>query len=556
MPTRQSLLADPVSGDQMVLTQVQTRSGEWSNAGIVPATPADIARIKAQVVDAAPQSAPPPPAPKKKPLPMSKVQYFMNDAPEPAAPAPAGTTGSDNEHARLSPSSSKQWLNCTASLAFIEANSHRVVSDEGSFYASEGTRAHEYAADVLTGKISIEDVPDGEEMRDADFPESDFRPHVEAYVDHCMALLPKGSRPLVEVRVPLFYQPDQKGTCDFAWISDTLVIIRDKKYGAGVLVKSFENTQLAIYAMSLIREWQDMQNFTPDTVVNIAAFQPRHHEGTEQIAWEITLKELKKFCENIDYRATQCKVAVDRVIEKLGHRKGQDISPEEILEAAPGVKFAPGFGDDGACRWCDARAWCKVKLAAAVEEMVAPGAPDPAEMIAAMPDLTKEQTKNTTALERIGSRLARAGMGGLKVDDAYLVSCFAARKAVEAQFKDIAEYLEERALAGQPVAGTKLVAGNLGNRKWADEEAAGKWLKNQGIRQADRYTFKLKGPAPIEKLLAAKLKKSTLSKNRFEALVTRGEGKKVLALESDEREAVGTDVDMMPHLDDETDFLL
>ena len=487
--------------------------------------------------------------PRKK-KPPTPIKYFTDPQP-PAPPAspppePAGVSGSSNDHARLSPSSSKQWSTCTASLALIEANPHRVIADECSRYADEGTQAHEWAAKVLMGQVTIDQVPDGVALRDPKFPESNFREHVADYVDHCRSVTPKGVKPVIEAKVPLFYQPTETGTCDFAAMTNSVIVIRDLKYGAGVLVSSHENPQLAIYALSFIRQYGDMMNFTKDTVVNIAVFQPRHRDGDNQIAWEIPLVELEKFCEEIEYRATQARVAIDRVVEKLAPFDGRDIEPEEILEAAPGAKFAPGEGDSGACRWCKAKAWCTKRLAASTEAMVAPGKMDPAAMIAAMPDL--EGMGDDGPLERIAARLSAVGMRELASDDAYLVASWSCWPAVKAHFADIDEYLTTRGLAGNPVAGTKLVLGREGNRDWSDPAAADTWLKGQRLKQDERYNYKLKSPAQAEKILKAKLKKSKASRNRFEALVSRSEAKKVLALADDAREAIGAAVDAMPDM--------
>ena len=51
----------------------------------------------------------------------------------------------DRDHAILSPSSAKQWINCTPSALLAEAAGSRT-----SVYAEEGTLAHEIAEYALT----------------------------------------------------------------------------------------------------------------------------------------------------------------------------------------------------------------------------------------------------------------------------------------------------------------------------------------------------------------------------------------------------------------------
>lgn len=444
-----------------------------------------------------------------------------------------GLTGSANSHARLSPSDAKRWSSCLASIAFQEANAHR-VRDDSTSYADFGTECHEIAAKVLLKQMSLDDVEDP------------YREVVVPYVQHCLASIPEGSSYDVEVQADLFYQPEQKGTCDFAWISDDLVVIKDLKAGAGVLVKSEANVQLSIYAYSFIKMFEGIYSFHPGTVVSIHAFQPRHREGADQTPWEITLADLAKFCETVEYAAIRAREGANRVREKIGS-PGRDVSPEEILEAAPGLVFAPEEGDGGSCRFCRCRAFCPKRLEAATEGMDLPTM-NPTELLAAMPDLDKDEKKQSVE-ERLATVTGKLGLDVLP--DSYLVTLLARKKAITSFLNDVDEYLEGRLLDGQEIPGVKLVEGREGNREWANEAEADAWLKNQGLKQDDRYDFKLKGPAKIEVLLKDKLKTVTRTKNRFSELITRSPAKRTIALADDKREAVKATVAAMPDLEPE-----
>lgn len=321
----------------------------------------------------------------RKPQPGETPDQF----PKMKSATPAAQSGSHNTHARLAPSASHQWTRCTGSIAMIEANRHRIPKDDRSVYSDEGTEAHDHAANILTGKVTIDQIPEK------------FREHVGAYVEHCRAAAGDGMVE-VEVQVPLFYQPDSTGTCDFVAVivrkldngtTEVRVVIRDLKYGAGVLVTSFENDQLAIYGLSWIREMIDagLWSFEPDTIIDIAVFQPRHREGAEQKPWVLTLAELENFCKDIDYAAIQASEGLRRVQAALpcGSR---DIAIEEILEAAPGLRFDPSDGDGGACRWCKAKGFCEARLKAAMADVEMPQLEFDA-LIADMPDATKEEKK-------------------------------------------------------------------------------------------------------------------------------------------------------------------
>lgn len=449
-------------------------------------------------------------------------------------------SGSHNQHARLAPSDSHRWTNCTAAIAFCEANSHRLPKDTGSVYANEGTAAHEFAAAVLLGSISIEDVP---ESGYPEFPDTDFRTPVKAYVDHCLSLIPEGVTPMVEINVPLFFDEHSKGTCDFGAVvphgDGHKVIIEDLKFGQGVAVSPQENSQLAIYGLSLVRFLEDIYDLSPDTPVHIGICQPRHREAEGQPAWELTLAELEDFCSDIDIKAIDVRTAADRVREKLpcGQR---DISTGEILEAAPAAVFCPG----DACRWCSAKGFCDARLSALDE-----GTPGDATMhdyLSLLPDLTKEEEKLPVE-ERI------AAVSGPLTND-QLVALYRTEKTIRSFLSDVGEYLETMALEGRAVDGTKLVMGRAGNRDWANEAEADTFLTGQKLSADDRYTRKLISPTTAEKLLADKLKKVKRTATRFDTLVTRSEPKKVLALADDKRDAVSASVDMLGDLTAADDF--
>jgi hypothetical protein len=457
----------------------------------------------------------------------------------------AGASGSHNTHARLAPSASHQWTQCTGSIALIEANRHRIPKDDRSVYSDEGTEAHDHAANILLGKVTLEEIPEK------------FREHVGAYIEHCRAAAGDGLVE-IEVKVPLFYQPDATGTCDFISVSDERVVVRDLKYGAGVLVRSHENEQLAIYALSYLREMMDagLWNFEPDTVIDIAVFQPRHREGAEQKPWVLTLAELENFCKDIDYAAIQASEGLRRVQNALpcGSR---DIAVAEILEAAPGLRFAPSDGDSGACRWCKAKGFCEARLKAALADVELPQL-EFEELIAGMPEATKEE-KKMEPLDRAESMLARAATesgqldftGGVLTDD-YLVRLFKATEGIKTFLDDVAEHLEARVVAGAHIPGLKLVLGREGNRAWSDEDAADKLLAQSGkLKMEQRYKMALISPTQAESLLKEKIESSTRFRNCFEALVQRNPARPVLALESDKREAVAAAVQDMPVSEDE-----
>jgi hypothetical protein len=484
---------------------------------------------------------------------------------------PEHLSGSHNSHARLSPSDSKRWTHCTASIAFQEANAHRVRKDDGSSYADAGTEAHEWCAKVLLKQCAIEDVPETGSYGD------DLRIHVKAYVEHCLERFNGASvssiatvlddmeiadalgadyEPLdhvffVEEQVGLFYQPEQTGTADFIGIvaegrTVKRFVGRDMKFGAGVLVTSLESTQLAIYMFSAIKLLEGVYEFGSDTIVDLAVFQPRHREGADQPHWEITLADLAAFCKGIEIKAIQAREGAERVRAKIG-APGRDVSPEEILEAAPMLWFHPEEGDGGACRWCKTKSFCPKRLSATCYDMDTPHLQGE-ELLAMMPDLDKKEAKLPVD-ERVALTAERLGLASL--GDDYLVRLYRAKKGITRFLDDIEDYLEGRLLDGEEIEGVQLTMGREGNRAWANEEAADTFLKNQGLKMEDRYDMKLKSPTTIEKALADKLKTVKRTATRFNELVTRSPAKKVISLATDERPAVLSNIAAMPVIEDE-----
>ncbi len=391
-----------------------------------------------------------------------------------------------SDHFHASPSSAKQWTECTASIPFIEQ-----LRQEGkiprhsvsSAYSLEGTEAHSWGEKVLRNQITLAQVPDA------------FRGPVSIYVKACEDLLRPNAYRGVELRVPLFYAPEGRGTIDWFVINTDPVEIhvRDLKYGEGVLVKSEFNKQLAIYAWSAILNVVDNEGtfdmFPLDTPVTIHAIQPRHREWVDE-PWVTTIGELKEFCEN-------------------------EIAPYYQLIVDGDTEFSPTHD---ACFFCDAKRHCAAR---AKGLKVLPVDINPLET---WEDLTKPDM--TTLSDEV--RLA----------------CFANRKLIESFLEDVSEGLLADALAGKPVPGTKLVAGRQGNRKWQDIGMTDAALAAAGLGLTERYDQSLKGVTDVEKILKAKSLDLDIA-----PLVVRSPAKTVLALEDDKRPAVQAAVDEWENLE-------
>ena len=87
------------------------------------------------------------------------------------------TTPADENHPHsiYGASGMKRIRNCAGSVNAIKRAKERgdIPQDSSSSFSTEGTQAHDYADQVLTGKMKLEDIPD------------EFRIHLEGYIALC-----------------------------------------------------------------------------------------------------------------------------------------------------------------------------------------------------------------------------------------------------------------------------------------------------------------------------------------------------------------------------------
>jgi hypothetical protein len=427
-------------------------------------------------------------------------------------------------------------LHCTASVRHVELNQHRIPERNDSVYSLEGTEAHDYCEQILNEEKTLEDIPE------------EFRDPVKVYLDECNRIQEENPEleAFIEEAVPLWYSepkppvdefgveiPDvpksewhqDTGTVDFAAVGEDKVFVRDLKYGAGVYVAVEGNSQQAIYAMSLVADLEKLgyYTFAPDTMVDIGIVQPRHHLGEPVRSWVLSLADLRDFCEDIE-----------NTVKDIHDGK---------------VKFAPS---DSACQWCDVRLFCNARNAELTKGM--PEDPTGIDFLAALP--TMDNRGDVPAHNKLPIEERIEVSFDREMTDEDLVQIYQRRKGLTTLLKDVEDYLTEKAMSGTPVEGTKLVMGREGNRVWADEAKGETFLANQHIAKADRTVAKLVSITQAEKLLGDKLNEKSpdyapRTASRLKELTFRSPAQKVLAPESDKREAVDSGLESLPQLDDQ-----
>ena len=228
-------------------------------------------------------------------------------------------------HARFSPSSAEQYINCPPSLVLGEQ-----FTDGGSEYAAEGTEAHtlcEYLLKTALGE-QLEDPRPGLKYYDTEMQRC-----AEGYRDTVLELMQPSSFISVEQRVYLDdYVPGSFGTSDCVIITDGHMHVVDFKYGKGVQVSAEENSQLKCYALGAYSAFSPIYDIKDITLV---IYQPRINNFS---AWTLDTEALLKWADEV-------------------------LKPKAELALKGGGEFAYGPW----CKFCKGKAVCRKLASVAVE---------------------------------------------------------------------------------------------------------------------------------------------------------------------------------------------
>ena len=218
-------------------------------------------------------------------------------------------------HAKLSASGSHRWMACPGSIA-LEAT---MPEPPDSPYAAEGTAAHAladkclreghdtagYIGTTFEGQIVVQ------EMIDA----------VQIYLDYVRS---QPGKLFPERRVNFSdWVPDGFGTSDAIVLHEGMLTVIDLKYGRGVRVDAEENSQLMLYALGALAEFDFLYEFDRFRLVVV---QPRIDHISE---WEIGKTELLGWGETV-----------------------------KIAAGAALAENAPFVPDEDACRFCKGKSVC------------------------------------------------------------------------------------------------------------------------------------------------------------------------------------------------------
>lgn len=407
------------------------------------------------------------------------------------------TSGSNQEHALLSPSSAKKWLNCPAALACEFG-----LPNESGQAAVNGTVMHLVAETVLNRVIKGEDIRAdtykgvyalnegkgpikalAKPEKGAVLITDDFVSQVNKYVDYCRPIIDAAELVEVESRVNLtrVLHPGRNlhtaegvnllqtfGTADLvAVMPDGMLIVGDLKTGRHkVLAK--ENKQMMLYALGLLRKLKRLYDIT---AVRLVIFQP-YAGGADE--WDTTPEALELFGKFASKAALKAIDAFER------GKKG--LKPAD---------FRPG---NDACQWCRFAEKCNAKRKSASAE--------------AESDLSDDSTEMT--LDQLKAEWDRLPL-------------------MRQHIADIEKAMYAALMRGEQVEGLKLVEGRPGNRSWTLGDDIEIVLDDLGVKSLVTKNS-IMNPTEAEKALKGLPEWETLS-----TYVTRKPGQPSIATADDKR---------------------
>lgn len=346
---------------------------------------------------------------------------------------------SNDSHALLSPSGSKKWMFCPASLACeadipnvsgaaaVNGTCMHTLSEHLINMAIKGLdeRADKYkGAYVLNeGKGPIKALTKPE--KGAVLITDDFVSQVNKYVDYCRPIIDAAELVEVESRVNLTRvlhpgvemngKPLQTfGTADLVAViegftgesNSAMLIVGDLKTGRHkVLAK--ENKQMMLYALGLLRKLKRLYDIT---AVRLVIFQP-YAGGADE--WDATPEALELFGKFASKAALKAIDAFER------GKKG--LKPAD---------FRPG---NDACQFCRYSEKCGAKTRTA----------------------RKDEVEES----------------GVELSDAEIISEYERLPLLRQHIADTEKAMYKLLLEKGSTGGFKLVEGKMGNRSWTDPEA-------------------------------------------------------------------------------------
>ena len=197
--------------------------------------------------------------------------------------------GADLTHSPLGASSAERWMSCPGSVTLIKV-ANLVEGDEPE-YRKKGTTAHALAARCLIEGCDAWEmfgqVVEGMEIT------GEIISAVQTYLDHVRPLMVPHAKVYIEERLSANAHAKMFGTVDFAAVTDSLLVIRDYKDGAGVVVEPENNPQFMYYAYLVLLKHDGVRR------VSLGVIQPNayHPDGPVRV-WKTTAEHIHEWVNN------------------------------------------------------------------------------------------------------------------------------------------------------------------------------------------------------------------------------------------------------------------
>lgn len=388
-------------------------------------------------------------------------------------------------HATLSASGSAKWLTCPASLAFEALIAE---PDVPTIHAQEGTAAHE----VLERSL-VRDVPPVQFIGEIIDVDKDTEHHrrvevtqemvdaVEITMDYVKRLYAVSS--FYEQKVDYSHvAPGGYGTSDVllevmekttpAGTRINRLYVIDFKYGMGVRVDAFMNSQLLLYALGAIETLDALFERDIQSVV-LVIMQPRLDHIDE---FEISIADLIKWADEQKPKARLANALYQNVADGPKSAKNNTIDSKH---------FNP---TDKGCRWCRGRKSGSCKAYAQLGYSAA---------IDGFDDLTEKKKADLPAIEVSDATIKDT----LVLDAADMAAIYSKMHLFIKFLADLENEIARRIDAGEHVPGLKIEIAKK-NRAWLhDDGETIKHMRTAGLQQADYIKKSLISPAEAEKVL-------------------------------------------------------
>jgi hypothetical protein len=430
------------------------------------------------------------------------------------------------QHHRYSASGAEGWFNCPGKIAMEQGKEEKY-----SPYADEGSAAHFLAAECLIGLVDADEhigktivcytyegrayqafsftpIPENSVLSSEWEVTRDMARYVQTYIDQVSEAAKDGTL-LVEQRVRFgdyIGDPGAFGTGDAIIVSNDgkTLKVRDLKYGFKP-VSPVENMQMMLYALGALFEFDYLIDLGELENIDLQILQPR--TSTQDPPWITTPARLFEFAEE----AKAAVAKAEEAIAKLNDHDWMSDNPGTFDEWA-GMYLRPS---EKGCTWCKAKAACPALQNECLSDMqIAPATAD---------GLTNLDAEMDAALLRI-----------TEVDFETLVKLYGVTKKIKMWAEGIEDRMMHDMLNGHKTPHYKIVRGRQGNRKWTSEQDAEAALKRMKFKVDEMYDKSVISVPTAEKLIRAQSPKKW---RQLEELITRPEGKLVVAPMGDKRES-------------------